>query len=328
LLLLVIDITFDVLIKTVSLSWLVFTYSLPAKSSSPRVTLWRRLRRIGAIALRGVQVLPEQDDCLEALQWLAQEVQQAKGESLIMRVAEFEGMSDSDVATKFREARQLDYADLSQKLDDFEQTFAEGEVKSGNKVIQETLEKLYKQHGEIQRIDFLACPEQTHLVKRLHRLKQKVLQPKTGVEIPLKSIKEYHSVLWMTRSRPHVDRLACIWLIRRFINPEAQIRYGKTRRSGEISFDLSQGDFQHQGNLCTFEVMLRSFGLEESGLQEIAEIVHEIDLRDGLYFSPQISGVETLLQGWLQANFTDEQLESYGIALFEGLYIAMSKAKS
>lgn len=70
------------------MSWMVFSYSLPSKSSSsPRVTLWRRLRRLGAISLKGgIQVLHAREECVEAFQWLAQEVQQAKGEALVMQL--------------------------------------------------------------------------------------------------------------------------------------------------------------------------------------------------------------------------------------------------
>ncbi len=68
------------------MSWLVFSYSLPSKGqSSPRVTLWRRLRRLGAISVKtGIHILPDQEEYIEGFQWLAQEVQQAKGEALVL----------------------------------------------------------------------------------------------------------------------------------------------------------------------------------------------------------------------------------------------------
>jgi hypothetical protein len=75
------------------MSWLVFTYSLPTQSrSSPRVAVWRRLRRLGAFTVAGgAQVLPDREECLEAFQWLAQEIRKAKGEAQVMRVERFEG---------------------------------------------------------------------------------------------------------------------------------------------------------------------------------------------------------------------------------------------
>lgn len=305
------------------MSWIVFTYSLPSKSSSsPRVTLWRRLRRIGALALSGVQVLPEQDACLESFQWLAQEVRQANGEALIMRVEWFEGVSDQSIINKFREVRREDYAGLEKKIAELENALIANNETDNRAPIREALEKLYKQYAEIQQIDFFDCPEQEKIAARLKQLTQTLLPQHPAVNVTPREIEHYRHVQWVTRPQPHVDRLACIWLIRRFINSEAVIRYAKTADEREIPFDMSKGEFQHQGNLCTFEVMVKSFNLEDSGLQTIGEIVHEIDLRDGLYLHPQIAGVDALLRGWLLAGFADAALEAHGIALFEGLYAA------
>lgn len=162
------------------MSWLVFSYSLPSKaSSSPRVTLWRRLKRLGAIAFNSVQVLPERDECLEAFQWLAQEVQKASGEALIMRVEQFEGLSDSEIVEWFRAARRDDYAELEAQATalanspDFE---ARGDL-------QERLEKLYKHYADIRRIDFFDCPEGAQVMAHLNQIAE-ALTP-AGGQLPL-----------------------------------------------------------------------------------------------------------------------------------------------
>jgi len=92
--------------------------------------------------------------------------------------------------------------------------------------------------------------------------------------------------VWVTRARPPVDRLACIWLIRRFIDPDAAIRYAERARDDEISFDMREVRFGHQGNHCSFETMLDSLLLDDPALRMVAEIVHEIDLRDDLLPAP------------------------------------------
>jgi hypothetical protein len=129
----------------------------------------------------------------------------------------------------------------------------------------------------------------------------------------------------VTRPRPHVDRLACIWLIRRFINPTAAIRYSLTPEPDEVAFDMRDGEFGHRGNLCTFETMVATFALEEPSLHTMGEIVHEIDLRDGRYTRPETAGVDAVLKGWLLASFSDAALEAHGVALFEGLYTALAR---
>ncbi len=89
------------------MSWIVFSHALPSHvHSSPRVSLWRRLRCLGAISpTSGIYVLPARQECIEAFQWLAQAVQHAKGEALVMRVEHFEGLADAQLIERFREAR-------------------------------------------------------------------------------------------------------------------------------------------------------------------------------------------------------------------------------
>jgi len=124
-----------------------------------------------------------------------------------------------------------------------------------------------------------------------------------------------------------VDRLASAWLIRRLIDPEAEIRYGEAPEAGEVSFDMRDAEFGHQGNLCTFETLIAAFGLgADPALAALAEIVHEIDLRDGLSARPEIPGIDGLLRGWASAGWSDSELERHGTALFEGLYLALRQA--
>jgi hypothetical protein len=307
-------------------SWLVFSYSLPSKaSSSPRVSLWRRLKRLGAIAFNSVQVLPERDECLEAFQWLAQEVQKAKGEALIMRVEKFEGLSDSEIVERFRAARRDDYTEL-----DVEATaLANSPNPEVQGELQERLEKLYKHYADIRRIDFFDCPEGAQVMAHLNQIAAALAPAPEAIVVTAAALDQYQQRSWVTRPRPHVDRLACIWLIRRFIDPKAVIRYAKTVAADEVAFDMDKGDFQHQGNLCTFEVIVRAFGLgNDPALQVLGQIVHEIDLRDGQYCQPQTAGVDALLRGWLLANFSDTALELHGIALFEGLYATLAQARA
>ncbi|MEP0900868.1 chromate resistance protein ChrB domain-containing protein [Nodosilinea sp. FACHB-13] len=308
------------------MSWLVFSYSLPSKaSSSPRVTLWRRLKRLGAIAFNSIQVLPDRDECLEAFQWLAQEVQKASGEALIMRVEQFEGLSDSDIVERFRAARRDDYAELEAQAT----ALASSPAFDVSGDLHERLEKLYKHYADIRRIDFFDCPEGAQVMARLNQIAEVLTPVSEAIAIAAAALDQYQQRSWVTRPRPHVDRLACIWLIRRFIDPKAVIRYAKTAAADEVTFDMDKGDFQHQGNLCTFEVMVRAFGLDNNpALQVLGQIVHEIDLRDGQYHQPQTAGVDALLRGWLLTDFSDTALEMHGIALFEGLYATLAQERA
>src|SRR5215471_8364656 len=111
-----------------SMQWVVFSYSLPSGGrSSPRVAVWRRLRALGAVSPKGgVHVLPDREECMEAFQWLAQEVEQAGGEALLMRVQQFQGLSDAELIRLFQQAREADYAALAERTGSLEKVVAGG----------------------------------------------------------------------------------------------------------------------------------------------------------------------------------------------------------
>jgi hypothetical protein len=309
------------------MNWIVFSYSLPATSrSSPRVAVWRRLGRLGAIApTSGVYVLPARDECVEAFQWLAQETRQAKGEALVMRVEQFEGVSDRQLIDLFNQARKSEYAELDAHAAELEKAVTVKKRARDASDVRDTLAKLRKQYLDIARVDYFDCPEAGLAAARLDNIERALAPTDSALaKIAPATLAEYHDKRWVTRPRPHVDRLACVWLIRRFINPHAAIRYSARPEPDEVAFDMHGARFGHVGRHCTFETMLEAFGLDESALRVMAEIVHEIDLRDGQYNHPNIEGIDSILSGWLLANLTDAELEAHGIALFEGLYAILS----
>lgn len=310
------------------MDWVAFSYSLPSKvASGARVTLWRRLQRLGAITPKaGVYVLPARDECVEAFQWLAQEVQQASGEAVVMRVERFEGLTDRQLIDQFCNACRTKYAEIETQASEVEKRLRTLKKPEDRAEVGEKLQRLQKRQAEVMRVDFFESPEGASVTARLRRIQEILLKGTTAVPaVPHVSLAEYRDKRWVTRPRPHVDRLACAWLIRRFINPTAVIRYATDAGPGEVAFDMRDGEFGHRGNLCTFETMIAAFRLKEPALPVIAEIVHEIDLRDGRYARPEIAGLDAVLKGWLRERLSDQELESHGIALFQGLYAALSR---
>lgn len=307
------------------MNWLVLTYSLPTgPNSSPRVTLWRRLRRLGAVPLSGGgYLLPERDACREAFQWLAQEIRQAQGEALILHVSQVEGLSDAEAVQLFHAARRKEYGELEVQVAALEEQIATDQV--SRSTVLDGLERLRRRFAELQHIDYFGTPEGSLLAARLTQLAAALEPPAQVQTIPAAAIADYQGRRWATRPRPHVDRLACAWLIRRFIDPAARIVYTTTPEPEDVTFDVEGGAFTHTGSLCTLETMVRSFGLDDPALRIIAEIVHTIDLRDGQYAHPEIAGLDTVLDGWLQMDVTDAEREQWGSALFEGLYRGVAR---
>lgn len=282
---------------------------------------------MGAVTAKaGVYVLPQRDECVEAFQWLAQEVQQIGGDAVVMRVDRFEGLPDARLVEFFQDACREKYAEIDSEATDLEKSLRRGKKSLARAESLEKLEKLRKRQAEIAEVDFFNCPDAVKVTDQLRRIQDQLRQGNpVAAPVAAKKLEDYRDAKWVTRPRPHVDRLACGWLIRKFINPTAEIRYAPRSEAGEVGFDMREAEFGHQGNFCTFETMMTAFGLKEPGLQGIAEIVHEIDLRDGRYARPETAGLELILKGWLQAGLPDKEIEQRGIALFEGLFTALSR---
>lgn len=305
------------------MAWITFAYSLSKDKSNTRVTLWRRLQRLGAVAPAGnLYVLPALDECIEAFQWLTQEIQSAGGQAVMFYCEQIEGLSEQALIDLFCEARAKEYEAIRDEM-----IILQDKLKNPPEDRSETLAdlaKLRRQYADIARIDYFRCPQGKDLENRLTQIEQTVAGNNKSVPaIAILDAAEFVGKTWVTRPQPYVDRLASIWLIRRFIDPDATIRYSQQPAPSEISFDMPNAQFRHVGNLCTFEVLISSFGLAADGLARLAEFVHEIDLRDSIYHHPEASGIEMLLTGWLHQGLSDEALEERGLTLFDGLLSAL-----
>ena len=128
---------------------------------------------------------------------------------------------------------------------------------------------------------------------------------------------------WATRRGCHVDRTACVWLIRRFIDPAAEFFFvgDPAEAPGDAElFDVAGARLSHHGDACSFETFLVEYGLEDPVLAEIAEIVHDADLMDEKYGRPESEGLDTIIRGMQLALPDDEALTYHTDALYDGLY--------
>jgi hypothetical protein len=304
--------------------WIALTYSLPsAAASSRRVAVWRRLRQLGAVSPTGsLYLLPAGDESQEALDWLAQEIEEAGGDALVLRIDQLAGDAEGRLIELSRTARDEDYQKIAAEAEEAE--------RAGKRGLRERLERLRRRFAEVERIDFFQAPGRAAAAAALARLEALLGRGEpTTREVPAADLDRYRGRRWVTRPRPHVDRLACVWLIRRFVDRQAEICYSETAKEGEVSFDMRNAELGHRGNRCTFETMIEVFALgEDPALAVLAEIVHEIDLRDGASARPEIPGVDAALRGWSAAGWPDAELERHGIALFEGLYLGLQQSRA
>jgi len=300
------------------MQWLFLVLSLPTENATARMRAWRALRAAGAAVLRdGVYLLPECDDCRATLEAIAEDVQAGGGSTHLMR-AEPEG---ADFAALFD--RSDDYAAL---LDEVRQASDELDAGSGLET-QKQARKLRKTFAGIAAIDFFAGEAQKQAdaaVQELELAAARVLTPDEPHAVrsaitPLR-IADYRGRMWATRRRPWVDRLACAWLIRRYIDRKARIVWlakPKDCPAKAIGFDFDGATFSHVGARVTFEVMLASFGLEQPALKRIGAIVHYLDA--GGVQPPEASGIESVLAGLRDAIDDDDQLVKAAGTVFDAL---------
>ena len=143
-----------------------------------------------------------------------------------------------------------------------------------------------------------------------------------------RSKREFLNRTWVTRPRPGIDRVSSAWLIRRFIDPDARFAFAEEPGSPleAIPFDIfhAPNGFGHRGNDCTFETLVKEFGIREPKVTAIAQAIHDADLNDEKFGRPEGLGLDCVLIGWAQQGVADDELLRRGMELIEGLYQAIS----
>lgn len=295
--------------------WLLFIHQLPPKPDYLRAKTGRRLQRIGAVTIKNtVYVLPSSEQALEDLVWTAREIRDGGGEANIVQARFVEGLSDGDVQNRFNDARNSDYAPL------LEESRA---LLRRKKPPRQQVDELRRRAAEIARIDFFGAPDGQTLTALLDAAQERADGVKPRHKSRL-SGRELQGKVWVTRAGVHIDRIASAWLIRRFIDAQARFRFvsGKshTPKSGEIRFDMFDAEFTHQGDRCTFEVLLDTIRSSDRALRAIAEIVHDIDLKDGRFRRVEAGGVAALIDGVTLAHHEDSARIDRGGSALDDLY--------
>ena len=304
--------------------WLLLLLSLPPKPSSLRVRTWRKLRALGAVALKsGAYLLPFSPDRYEQFQWLAQEVQKDQGEATLLKVDRVENMKPADVVRLFQEARNADYAALTDRYRKL------GAAKRPRAA--EELARLAREMDRLGEIDFFDASGRQQTVRAREQAERRVAGPaKPGARpagrLDLEALKNRR---WATRPRPHVDRIASAWLIKRFLDPGAEFVFTTPDELPDdvVPYDMAGVELGHHGDHCTFETLLHRSGMRDRRLFAIAEIVHEADLRDGKFQRDEARGLDLVLRGLLAAVKDDHEALAQGLILFDGLYATIGERR-
>ena len=303
---------------------LLLLVGVPPTPSSLRVRVWRRLRSLGAVPLkRSAYLLPDTPERYEDFQWLAQEVQRDGGDATLVRVQQIENVSPADVLQLFHEPRDQDYKHLATRYRKLLQSLDRKTAATSTRVHDE-LARLSKDHQRIREIDFLGAPGGAEVRRLEEAIAMRTRRPESARSepIPTLDLTKLRGRRWVTRPRPHVDRVASAWLIKRFIDPDAVFVFAPPAEfpKDAIAFDAPGVELSHRGEDCTFETLIKRARLRDRRLTRLAEVVHEADLRDGKFAHEEARGIDIAIRALLAASPDDHQVLTQGMAVFEGLY--------
>jgi hypothetical protein len=307
------------------MQFLSLILTLPTENATVRMRAWRALKASGAAVLRdGVYLMPEREPCRDTLDAVAADVQAAGGTAYVVRMEEPAGANFERLFD-----RADDYAALMAEVAKVHNTLAADTVME----VLKQARKLRKAFAALAEIDFYAGEAHKQADAALQGLElaaAQVLAPDephaAAGSIARLMLGEYQGRTWATRQRPWVDRLACAWLIRRFIDPKATILWLAKPADcppQALGFDFDGATFTHVGARVSFEVLLASFGLESAALKRLGSLVHYLDV--GGVQPPEASGVESVLAGLRDAIADDDQLLAASAGVFDGLYGAFQQ---
>ncbi|WP_457389298.1 chromate resistance protein ChrB domain-containing protein [Roseateles sp. P5_E1] len=308
------------------MKWLLLILSLPTENTAARMRVWRALKGCGAAVLRdGVYLLPHSEAHEAALGGIADDLRQNDGTAHLL------GTESGDANFPALFNRSAEFAALLGDIADGRKRLSAEQAMESVKLAR----KLRKAFDQFVAIDFFPGEAQRQAREALEEFEDQASrllspdepQPAVRTITPLDRA-DYQGRIWATRARPWVDRMACAWLIRRFIDPDARILWLQSPADcpkRALGFDFDGASFTHVGARVTFETLLASFGLETPALLRLGLLVHSLDI--GGVQPPEAAGVERVLAGMREAITDDDQLMQVSAGVFEGLLTAFQNAE-
>jgi hypothetical protein len=316
-------------------SWLLLIHQLPPEPAYLRVKVWRQLQSLGAVSLKNsVYALPSRDDTREDFQWLLRTILAGGGEGTLVEARIVDGFTDQELEALFQAARDADYRAIAEEARALAASLDKHRKGKGPvSDAQNAVRRLRKRLAATFALDFFSASGRETadgLVSALEaRLSARLSVPESAAPSPAAAFK---GRTWVTRQGVHIDRIACAWLIRRFIDAEATFKFvaGKNYAPvpGELRFDMFEAEFTHEGDRCSFEVMLERFGLRDAALNAIGELVHDIDLKDEKFEREETTGLAHMIVGLCMSERDDETRIARGGQLFDYFYDYFRRKRS
>jgi hypothetical protein len=321
--------------RTLAHSWLLLIHQLPAKPAYLRVKIWRRLQDLGAIAVKNaVHALPMNEETQEDFEWLLREIVEGGGEAIVCEARLIDGLSDEEVRALFDRARDADYEEVAKDAGALAKSLRPKARPEATAELRTQVARLRKRLAGIVAIDFFGAIGREKAESLMRGLEARLNEDETMTDkasVDTAASTSLRNKTWVTRQGVYVDRIASAWLIRRFIDPDARFKFvpgkGYRRDGDELRFDMFEAEFTHEGDKCTFEVLLERAALGDPALRAIAEIVHDIDLKDDKFGRTEVAGIRTLVEGISVATKDDSERIARGTEVFNNLYEFFKKKR-
>ena len=321
---------------TQSQSWLLLMHQLSPKADSFRVKIWRSLQKAGALQIKNsVYALPLSAVNKKLFESIVTEINSKNGDAFLCRSNFVKGMSSKELVSKFNQDRSEKYKALGEELREISKLIntknpSENELMG----VEHSIGKVERQLAELKSIDFFNCETGKSVSNLLTSILTKIEHlriNKAGQEIKKAKMALCQGKVWVTRSNIHVDRLASAWLIETFIDKNPRFKFVKDNhyqpKANEVRFDMFNGEFTHIGDKCSFEVLAESFRIKDQTVSIIAEIIHDLDLKDTKFNRPETAGIGMVISSIISSEESDERRLKKGKILFDDLYRAIRPSK-
>ncbi len=300
--------------------WLILFHRIPPKPLYLRAQVRKRLADVGAIAVKNaVYLLPHGADQREDLEWIAEEITAQGGDAHLLAGDFVDGTANDAVVAQFKEARNPEY-----------EAIAAAAINAPASQLASVHARLLRRFETVRRLDFFEADGRKSaeaslgaLGKRLHKSsKEQTRMEKTNPGLRGKT--------WVTRPGVNIDRMASAWFIRRFIDPKARFQFvdpASPRAEGQLRYDMVGGDFTHEADRCTLETLVGRVGLPDQGVRAIAEIVHDLDLKDSKFDRAEVPGVRMMMEGLMARSSDDDDRLERARVIFDDLHEALGGSK-
>ncbi len=310
------------------------------------------MHEVGAVAVKSaVYALPNSPGAQEDFAWVKTEITALGGLATMFAADTVDTWTDDDLKQAFRQARQSDYEDIGREAAKTLKGIAEDAILRGprryrlERIARSLRERLLRN----QAVDFFGATGREPATAVVASLEQRLAADRGPAGAPTTSPTDTldpHEFLgrqWITRPRPGIDRISSAWLIRKYIDADATFAFDATLLKSKLhsrtksrpkpapttrnlTFDTFNGDFTHDGESCTYEMLTQRFGITDPVALRLGQIVHDLDLREHQFNAPEAAAVGPWIEGLRRVHGDDHALLEQGVALFEALYQGLAAA--